>query len=71
MVIDTMLKKQREVSTAKPDSLWQVAMLVDVAGRLPMRPEPYSSQVPTYYGMVCVVPKDGGKASNRPPPAET
>lgn len=61
----------RLVRDAKPDSLWQLAMLAGVAGRLPMRPEPYSSQVPTYYGMVCVVPKDGGKASNRPPPAET
>lgn len=41
------------VHAAKPDSLWQMAVLAGVAKRLRMRPELYSYQVPTYYGMIC------------------
>lgn len=41
------------VRDAKPDSLWQMAMLAGVAARLRMRPELYSYAVPTYYGMIC------------------
>lgn len=41
------------VRDAKPDSLWQVAMLAGVAERLRLRPELLSYQVPTYYGMIC------------------
>ncbi len=43
----------RLVRDAKPDSLWQVAMLAGVADRLRLRPELLSYQVPTYYGMIC------------------
>jgi aromatic ring-opening dioxygenase LigB subunit len=43
----------RLVRDAKPDSLWQVAMLAGVAARLRLRPELLSYQVPTYYGMIC------------------
>lgn len=41
------------VRDAKPDSLWQMAMLAGVAERLRMRPELLSYDVPAYYGMIC------------------
>lgn len=41
------------VRDAKPDSLWQMAMLAGIADALRMRAELYSYQVPTYYGMIC------------------
>jgi aromatic ring-opening dioxygenase LigB subunit len=41
------------VRDAKPDSLWQMAMLTGVAERLRMRPELLSYGVPAYYGMIC------------------
>ncbi len=43
----------RLVRDAKPDSLWQVAMLAGVAERLGMQAEFYSYEVPAYYGMIC------------------
>ncbi len=43
----------RLVRDAKPDSLWQVAMLLGIAERLRLRSELLSYQVPTYYGMIC------------------
>ena len=41
------------VDGAKPDSWWQMAMLVGVLSVVPMRGELVSYQVPTYYGMLC------------------
>ena len=41
------------VEAAKPDSLWQMAMLAGVAERIPLVPRLYSYQVPTYFGMIC------------------
>lgn len=41
------------VAAAKPDSLWQMTILAGVLDRIPMRPELFSYQVPTYYGMAC------------------
>lgn len=41
------------VADAKPDSLWQMAMLAGVAGRVEMHPELLSYDVPAYYGMIC------------------
>ena len=41
------------VRDAKPDSLWQMAMLAGIVDRLHMGSELYSYQVPTYYGMIC------------------
>jgi len=38
---------------AKPDSLWQMAMLAGVLDRVEMKPRFHSYQVPTYYGMLC------------------
>ena len=41
------------VDGAKPDSLWQMAMLVGALSVVPMKAELVSYQVPTYYGMLC------------------
>ncbi|MCY0876769.1 MAG: extradiol ring-cleavage dioxygenase [Firmicutes bacterium] len=41
------------VDDAKPDSLWQIAILQGVLERSPMTGELYSYNVPTYYGMLC------------------
>jgi aromatic ring-opening dioxygenase LigB subunit len=41
------------VEAAKPDSLWQMAMLAGVLSVVPMDGELVSYQVPTYYGMLC------------------
>ena len=41
------------VDAARPDSLWQMAMLVGVLSVVPMKGELVSYQVPTYYGMLC------------------
>ena len=49
------------VEGAKPNSLWQMAMLVGVLSVIPMEGELLSYQVPTYYGMLCASfrPKSG------------
>jgi len=41
------------VEAAKPDSLWQMAILAGVSERIPLTPRLYSYQVPTYFGMIC------------------
>jgi aromatic ring-opening dioxygenase LigB subunit len=41
------------VEAAKPDSLWQIAMLHGVARRSGLRAEFLSYDVPAYYGMIC------------------
>jgi len=41
------------VKGAKPDSLWQIAMLAGALSVVPMKGEFVSYQVPTYYGMLC------------------
>ena len=41
------------VDGARPDSLWQMAMLVGALTVVPMKAELVSYQVPTYYGMLC------------------
>lgn len=43
----------RMVERAKPDSLWQMAMLAGVLETEKMRSELLSYDVPTYYGMIC------------------
>ncbi len=44
---------QRLVDHAKPDSLWQIAILAGICRTIRMKSMLYSYQVPTYYGMVC------------------
>jgi len=41
------------VEAAKPDSLWQMAVLAGILSVVPMKGESVSYQVPTYYGMLC------------------
>jgi aromatic ring-opening dioxygenase LigB subunit len=44
---------QRFVEDAKPDSLWQLAMLVGVLKRVSMKGRFVSYQAPTYFGLLC------------------
>jgi len=41
------------VEEARPDSLWQMAMLAGVLKVVRMKGALYSYQVPTYFGMLC------------------
>lgn len=41
------------VEDAKPDSLWQMAILQGILEKVPMKGKLLSYQVPTYYGMLC------------------
>jgi aromatic ring-opening dioxygenase LigB subunit len=45
--------KQTLVKGAKPDSLWQMAVLAGIAERIKLRAEVVSYDVPTYFGMIC------------------
>ena len=45
--------KSKFVDEAKPDSLWQLAMLAGILERVKMKSHLYSYQAPTYYGMIC------------------
>jgi aromatic ring-opening dioxygenase LigB subunit len=52
--MDTLLHlRQTFVERAKPDSLWQLAMLAGVGSEVKLRPKMISYEVPTYYGMIC------------------
>jgi len=44
---------KRLVEEAKPDSLWQMAMLAGITRVVKMRGHLLSYAVPTYYGMIC------------------
>jgi aromatic ring-opening dioxygenase LigB subunit len=41
------------VENAKPDSIWQLAMLHGVLTEVEMKPSFFTYQVPTYFGMIC------------------
>ena len=41
------------VERAKPDSLWQMAILAGIIDKIPMQSKLLSYQAPTYYGMIC------------------
>jgi len=45
--------EKRFVENAKPDSLWQIAILIGVLERVPMKGKLISYQAPTYFGMLC------------------
>ncbi|MGA3108058.1 MAG: hypothetical protein ABSD99_01155 [Candidatus Bathyarchaeia archaeon] len=62
MVLDALMNnrmdavmtfKQDLVSAAKPDSLWQMAMLAGIADEIQLKSEIVSYDVPTYFGMIC------------------
>ncbi len=44
---------QKLVENAKPDSLWQMAILMGVLDKVPMKGKFISYQAPTYFGMLC------------------
>jgi aromatic ring-opening dioxygenase LigB subunit len=44
---------KRFVEDAKPDSLWQLAILAGIARVVKMRGDLLSYELPTYYGMIC------------------
>src|SRR6267143_6083211 len=44
---------ERFIEDAKPDSLWQIAMLAGLTRVVKMRGSLLSYEVPTYYGMIC------------------
>jgi aromatic ring-opening dioxygenase LigB subunit len=41
------------VEDAKPDSLWQIAILVGILESVPMKARFVSYQMPTYFGLMC------------------
>jgi aromatic ring-opening dioxygenase LigB subunit len=45
--------RQKFVENAKPDSLWQIAILAGILDKVKMQGQLLSYQVPTYYGMIC------------------
>jgi len=52
--LNTLLNLERRlVDEAKPDSLWQIAMLIGVLRKIPMKAKLISYQAPTYFGMLC------------------
>jgi len=52
-ILSVMSLSSKFVESAKPDSLWQMAMLAGALSRVKMRAELFSYQVPTYFGMIC------------------
>jgi aromatic ring-opening dioxygenase LigB subunit len=44
---------QKFIEDAKPDSLWQIAILIGILESVPMKGRFVSYQAPTYYGMIC------------------
>lgn len=52
--LQSVLKlKSKFVEAARPDSLWQMAILAGVIDRVEMTAELISYHVPTYFGMIC------------------
>jgi len=45
--------KKRFIEDAKPDSIWQIAILGGVLEQVQMKSELISYQAPTYFGMLC------------------
>lgn len=45
--------EKKLIENAKPDSLWQIAILLGVLKRAPMIGKLISYQAPTYFGMLC------------------
>jgi aromatic ring-opening dioxygenase LigB subunit len=62
MVLDAIKKNRLKdilrfnadlVEAARPDSLWQMAILAGIADRVKLRAKVVSYDVPTYFGMIC------------------
>jgi aromatic ring-opening dioxygenase LigB subunit len=53
--LEDMLKLDEQlIENAKPDSIWQLAILIGVLKKVPMQAKLLSYQAPTYFGMLCV-----------------
>jgi len=50
------------VEDAKPDSLWQIAILQGVLDRIPMNGRLVSYQAPTYFGLLCAYFRPASKS---------
>lgn len=52
--LEQLLKlNQKFIEEAKPDSLWQIAILIGILKSVPIKGKFVSYQAPTYYGMLC------------------
>lgn len=52
--LDRIMRLDRKlVENAKPDSLWQIAILAGLCEEVELDASLYSYQVPIYYGMIC------------------
>jgi aromatic ring-opening dioxygenase LigB subunit len=52
--LETILKLDKHlIENAKPDSIWQIAILVGILKEVPMQAKLVSYQAPTYFGMLC------------------
>lgn len=52
--LEDVLKLDKQlVENAKPDSIWQMAVLTGVLKKVPMQAKLLSYQAPTYFGMLC------------------
>jgi aromatic ring-opening dioxygenase LigB subunit len=54
------------VENAKPDSLWQLAILHGILKRVPMTSQLLSYQAPTYFGLLCAayLPAESNESGN-------
>lgn len=50
---DALKLDEQLIENAKPDSIWQLAILVGILKKVPMQAEFLSYQAPTYFGMLC------------------
>jgi aromatic ring-opening dioxygenase LigB subunit len=62
LVVDMIMQNRLEdvfkldeklIENAKPDSIWQLAILIGVLKKVPMQAKFLSYQAPTYFGMLC------------------
>ncbi len=52
--LEDVLKLDKQlIENAKPDSIWQLAILIGILKEVPMQAEFLSYQAPTYFGMLC------------------
>ena len=52
--LEDVLKLDKQlIENAKPDSIWQLAILIGILKEVPMQAEFLSYQAPTYFGVLC------------------
>jgi aromatic ring-opening dioxygenase LigB subunit len=50
---DVLKLDEQLIENAKPDSIWQLAILIGILTRVPMNANFLSYQAPTYFGLLC------------------